>query len=158
MMSIGIVILVVDRVSNQRVKQNKVDELIALMRLSRDSAKEAIAILGGNKWLYDGSIKRALLVESDLTNLDLQVAELRGCLFDRSNLNGTRFDGAVLTGSRFFSSSLQATIFTSADLSYCNFITAKFDANTVFVQAILDYCDFSGSNITREQLNQLKSV
>ncbi len=97
--SIAITVLIIDVISQQRNKQQELDDLKWQMG-SKDNVLvlEAVRKLRGKKWLIDGTLREidlrganlsnAKLFMADLAGADLQGVKLHGAYLRRANLEG----------------------------------------------------------------------
>ena len=112
---------------------------------------------------------------TDLSKAELVSANLQKTKLKKSNLSGSNLAGAKLQGSDFSEAMLdscifsnyddsaggrtriQNTIFRKANLTKAQFRGIDFSQGVDFTGAVLDEADFSGSNITQNEINKAKS-
>jgi hypothetical protein len=116
LVSIGLTVLVIDRLNRRRAEQERKEELILQMGSDNNTiAKEATRVLKLKTWLTDGSLHGAYL----------GYANLQEARLGNANLRSARLVNVNLQGAGLFSANLQ-----EADLSHATLLSAYlWDAN-----------------------------
>ena len=124
--SVGIAVLLINRLYEQRSKLEEKQRIIEQMRSpSAEFAKEAIRIVTEKDWSRDGSLKGADLYYANLEGANLRVANLEGADLRVANLRGAHLQvanlrGAVLFGAHLEGAHLRGANLRGAHLYYAN--------------------------------------
>ncbi len=102
-----------------------------------DAAKLAKILYDHKKWLFDDDGRRAVLIDENLTNVNLTGAILAGAILDRTNLTGanltnanlyrTNLTGANLTKANLYEANLTGAIGIISPIDY---MAEHFEKNT----------------------------
>lgn len=107
LIGIGITLILIDWAVARRQREELKAQLIRHMGSAiRDVAVPAARELAHHGWLYDGSLKWAILLEADLSGAQLEGANLSGASLYRANLSGADLLDAELNGTTLVNANL----------------------------------------------------
>jgi len=145
--SIGLTVLVIDRVVRQREELQRKEQLIRQMR-NKDNglALAAVEDLIGNGWLYDGTLDGANLHRANLEKVGMPDAvltrtNLRGAVLHKANMSR-----ADLSEARLRHAYMHKALLTKADLTHTDL------RGTTLTNAELRGADLRGANIEEADL------
>ncbi len=122
LISIGLTVLVIERLTRREVERERITELMIQMRSRSDVlALQAVELLRLRGALRDGSLSQANLVGGNLAGADLSQASLIGARMANMNLEGANLFQAQLTNTDLSNANLRHVNFVNADLESADF-------------------------------------
>lgn len=152
LVSIGITVLIVDKIYEARTEKQRKDQLIREMKSTDNGiALRAVEELRAHNWLTNGSLQRAWLMRANLQqanlclanlkDVNLMEANLRAALLSSSNLERALLQDANLSFARITESNLEGTNLSGANLQ----AAALFGSN--LSAADLSFTNLHGSTV-----------
>ena len=140
--SIAITILFVDCLYQRREREREKGRLILQMGSPDNAfAREAVRALRLHRWLYDGSLKGAALMdanlyEAPLMRANLQEATLRNANLRKADLGGTNLQranliDAKLQKAKLWSANLRGADLWGANLQEASLMSANFEGSVL---------------------------
>lgn len=122
----GLTFWIFDRFTEHRDKSQRKKELIVQMGSTNNVvATEAVRLLRLERWLTDGSLKRAFLYGSSLQQTPLWEAKLEGVNLMYANLEEANLDSVYLSEAILQGANLHLARLSNADLIAANFQSAN---------------------------------
>jgi uncharacterized protein YjbI with pentapeptide repeats len=139
--------------TEDKAEVRKIARVRTLTILRRLDAKRKGSVL---KFLQEANLIDKDKRFVDLNGADLSLAELYGADLRRANLSGADLSGADLREAKLGGADLSEAYMLSANLTGAYLSHADL-RGAVLALAILDYAKLTGSNITQQQLDRVRS-
>jgi hypothetical protein len=122
LISIAITVLIIDYLVRMREEEREKRNLILQMGSPDNSfAREAVRMLRARGWLFDGSLRKA----------DFVYSNMKGAYLINANLEGTNLWGANLEGANLWSANLEGALLLRANLEGTKLLNANLVAAIV---------------------------
>ncbi len=126
LVSVGLTVLVIDRLNRDDAERERKEELISQMgSQSNDIARDAVRLLKLKGWLADGSLEGARLWEANLQAADLNWANLQNAELNWINLQHASLHNVNLKNATLTMSNLEGVSLVNADLRGAKLMGAK---------------------------------
>jgi len=150
LLSVGITILVLDRLNERRQRFREKERLQALARSRANQvALNAIEEMRFNGWLEgdESLLQNAYLARANLRTVNLANANLQAARLYRANLQNSYLFRADLQGANLESSDMQEADLRRANLQDCKLMSVNFQ------DAIMGSANLAGARLTRANLS-----
>ncbi len=156
--SIAVTVLIIDRLNDRRLDEQRREELILQMGSPDHAfAIEAVRILTAQGWLDDHALKNANLSCANLEGANLRKVNLHDARIPLANLRKVKLTDAnlhyaYLQGTDLEHANLDGAVLKGANLNDANLLGAHFDQQTQFDEGtILPDCTYwtPGTDVSR---------